>query len=273
MEGQIRDITRSILAEAAVKRDVEMVHEVVGSLPTQIIGQLFGMPEADWDMLHDAGRAQHQRPGPRHQPGREQRRGRRAPTRRCRWRCTAWSSPRPAGRWRPRATSWTSSSAQQFDGRYLTDGDIGSMLVQMITAGNDTTVTMIVGGIWALLQHPEQLAEVREDPSLIPAGGGGDPPVAQPAALLPAHGHRGHRAERHADRGRRQGGDVLHVGQPRREGLRRQPGRSTSTAARTRSSSFGIGEHFCLGVHLARLEGRVFFEELLGHLPDHRAHR
>ena len=37
--------------------------------------------------------------------------------------------------------------------------------------------------------------------------------------------------------------------------------------------SFGIGEHFCLGVHLARLEGRVFFEELLSTLLDHRADR
>ena len=31
--------------------------------------------------------------------------------------------------------------------------------------------------------------------------------------------------------------------------------------------SFGIAQHFCLGVHLARLEGRVFFEELLSMYP------
>jgi len=31
--------------------------------------------------------------------------------------------------------------------------------------------------------------------------------------------------------------------------------------------SFGIAEHFCLGVHLARLEGKVFFDELLSTFP------
>jgi cytochrome P450 len=32
--------------------------------------------------------------------------------------------------------------------------------------------------------------------------------------------------------------------------------------------SFGIAEHYCLGVHIARLEGRVFFEELLATYPS-----
>nr|WP_245722166.1 cytochrome P450 [Nocardia crassostreae] len=32
--------------------------------------------------------------------------------------------------------------------------------------------------------------------------------------------------------------------------------------------SFGLAQHYCLGVHLARLEGRVFFEELLARFPD-----
>ena len=31
--------------------------------------------------------------------------------------------------------------------------------------------------------------------------------------------------------------------------------------------SFGIATHYCLGVHLAKLEGKIFFEELLAAFP------
>ena len=150
----------------------------------------------------------------------------------------------------------------------MSDVDFGSFFVQLVTAGNDTTKTMLSSGLLALLTHPDQLAELRADPSLLPGRGGGDPALGQPAALLPAHGHRRTRARGTPDRRRRQGGHVLHVGQPRRGRCSTTPRPSTSTAAHNPHLSFGIAEHFCLGVHLARLEGRVFFEELLAAFDD-----
>lgn len=40
------------------------------------------------------------------------------------------------------------------------------------------------------------------------------------------------------------------------------------TRSHNRHVAFGFGTHFCLGAHLARLEIRVMFEELLLRLPD-----
>ena len=85
------------------------------------------------------------------------------------WRCTPSASrPAPAGPSPSRGPHLARSSAATSAGSPMTDLDFGSFFVQLVTAGNDTTKTMLSSGLLALLQHPDQLAELRADPSLIP---------------------------------------------------------------------------------------------------------
>jgi cytochrome P450 len=265
MEDQIRTITRSILAEAALKRDVEMVHEVVGSLPTQIIGQLFGMPEADWEMLHALAERNTSGQDPEINPdGNNDEAGDADSSMQMAMYGMQFAASRRD--MPPQGDLMDIILGQRFDGRYLTDGDIGSMLVQMVTAGNDTTVTMIAGGIWALLQHPDQLAELREDPSLIPGA------VEE---ILRWHNPL-HYFRRTATEDTELSGTPIAAGDKvimyytsanRDEKVFADSQSFDIHRSPNPQLSFGIGEHFCLGVHLARLEGRVFFEELLATFP------
>ncbi|MEY2407253.1 MAG: hypothetical protein QOG39_2169, partial [Acidimicrobiaceae bacterium] len=51
MEGRIREITRQILTDARDRRDVDFVHDVAGLLPSQVVGELVGIPEEDWAQI------------------------------------------------------------------------------------------------------------------------------------------------------------------------------------------------------------------------------
>jgi cytochrome P450 len=149
-----------------------------------------------------------------------------------------------------------------FGGVEMTDFDFGSFFVQLVTAGNDTTKTMLSSGLHALLLHPDQFAKLRGDPSLI-AG-------AVDEVLRWANPLHYFRRTATAD-------TELH-GQPIAAGDKvamyyTSANRDEDVFVDSQQFdihrhpnphlSFGIAEHFCLGVHLARLEGRVFFEELL----------
>src|SRR6185295_9531463 len=56
-----------------------------------------------------------------------------------------------------------------FGGESMSDIDFGSFFVQLVTAGNDTTKSMLSSGLLTLLQHPDQLAELRADRSVMPS--------------------------------------------------------------------------------------------------------
>jgi len=262
MEDQIRSITREIMDEARQRGEVEFVHQTVGALPTQVIGRLFGLPEADWDMLHRLSQLNTSAQDPEINPDGDTHEAGSADAS---MRMAIYGMQFAAERrtTEPRGDLMDIILGQQFDGRYLTDGDIGSLLVQMITAGNDTTVTMMAGGLWALLQHPDQMQALRDDPALVPGA------VEEMLRWYnPLHYfRRTATADTEIAGTRIAAGDkvaMYYTSANRDETVFDDPQRFDVTRSPNPHLSFGIGEHFCLGVHLARLEGRVFFEELLG---------
>jgi len=51
----------------------------------------------------------------------------------------------------------------EVEGRPMTDLEFGYFFVQLVTAGNDTTRTMLSSGLHALLEHPDELARLRDE--------------------------------------------------------------------------------------------------------------
>ena len=265
MGEQIRLITREIFTESKKLNDVDFVHDVVGPLPTQVIGQLFGLPEKDWEWLHRLAQMNTSGQDPDLNPdGDLSEAGSADSSMQMAMYGMASAADRRASD--PQGDLMDVILGQEFDGRYLTDADIGSLLVQMITAGNDTTVTMMAGGLWALLDHPDQLTLLRNDPALIPSA------IEEILRWFnPLHYFRRTATEDVVLSGAhiRKGDKVAmyYTSANRDEAVFADSQRFDITRSPNPQLSFGIGEHFCLGVHLARLEGRIFFEELLTSFP------
>jgi cytochrome P450 len=154
----------------------------------------------------------------------------------------------------------------EINGTPLPDMDVMGFYLIIASAGHDTTSNSIAGGLLALLEHRDQLELLQADPSLLdnaaveliryvspvkhfvrtchaPVTVGGVDFVPGDVTLLSfASGNR----------------DDEVFEDPFRLDVRR-PNASSHLA-------FGFGRHFCLGAHLARMEVRAFFRELLGRL-------
>lgn len=261
MADQIRDITVSIFERAAEMREVEFVHDVVGPLPTQVIGQLFGLPSEDWDWLHRLAQMNTSGQDPDLNPGGDLSEAGSADSS-MQMAMYGIEFARTRRGMAPQGDLMDVILGQEFDGRFLTDGDIGSLLVQMITAGNDTTVSMMAGGLWSLLEHPDEFEKVRSDRSLIPTA------VEEILRwFTPLHYFRRTATEDTEIHGQpiAKGDKVAmyYTSANRDEDVFADAQTFDVTRSPNPQLSFGIGEHFCLGVHLARLEGRIFFSQLL----------
>jgi cytochrome P450 len=151
------------------------------------------------------------------------------------------------------------------DGEHLSDLDAASYFVIIATAGHDTTSSSISGGMRALIEHPDQLAMLKADPSLLPNAVEEIIRWVTPVKEF----------MRTAARDYEIGGVTVEQGQQvllmypsgnRDEAEFDRPFEFDVTRKPNRHVAFGAGVHFCLGAQLARMEIQTLFAELLPRL-------
>lgn len=255
LEEEIRGICRSLMADAAEAGEVEFVHGVTAHLPTQVMGRLMGLPVDDWALLHRLAERQTASQDPEVA-------GEDASSSSIEMAMYAIAFAGERRSQPPREDLTTLILEGDFGGEPMSDVDFGSFFVQLVTAGNDTTKTMLSSGLLALLEHPDQLAALRADPSLM---GSAVEEILRWANPL-HYFRRTATADTELHDVPIAAGDkvaMYYTAANRDDAVFADAQRFDIGRAPNPHLSFGIAEHFCLGVHLARLEGRVFFEELL----------
>lgn len=142
-----------------------------------------------------------------------------------------------------------------------------SYFVIVATAGHDTTSSSTSGGLLQLIRNPGELKKVQDDPSLIPQ--------------LVEESIRWETPVKHFMRTCTEdtevGGRTIKAGEActlfywsgnRDEEVFEDPFRFSVERKPNQQIAFGHGVHMCLGLHLARLEMRILYEELLPRLKD-----
>jgi cytochrome P450 len=155
----------------------------------------------------------------------------------------------------------------EVDGERLTDLQFNSFFLLLAVAGNETTRTVTTNGMLALIQNPDQRRMLQDDPSLVPSA------VEEMIRYSPPVHHFRRTATQDTEiRGVKiRENDKLVMWYP--SANRDEEVFPDAQAFQVRRSpnehlGFGIGEHFCLGANLARLELHTAIRELTARLPD-----
>lgn len=148
------------------------------------------------------------------------------------------------------------------EGDRLSRDELVSTVLSLLTGGFDTTMGMISAGVYTLANQPEQFARLRDDPEQ----------MARPAVeeFLRWESPVGV-TFRHLQHDVEIGDKIIPAGEPmwllllsanHDETRFHDPGRIDLDRPDNKHLAFGGARHFCIGNHLARLEGEVTFERL-----------
>ena len=153
------------------------------------------------------------------------------------------------------------------DGEPITDHAALSYYAIIATAGHDTTSSTAAGGLLELIRNPAELAKLKADPSLLPLA------VEEMIRWVTPVKHFMRTATADTELGGRQikAGDGLclfYASANRDETVFENADSFVADRNPNPHIAFGHGVHLCLGLHLARLEIKALFAELLPRLDE-----
>ncbi len=262
-EDRIRAIAERVLDEVAPKGACDLVTEVAQPVVSRVIGSFLGIPEEDdiiWARIVNSSLGlgdDDLNPG-----GLDQILEKDIPE--MFERCRVMIAER---RENPTDDLTSVLVHAEVDGEKLEEHEIVMGFFLLVAAGNDSTRATFASGMRALLEHPDQMKMLVDDPSLIPGA------VEECLRMYPAFAHFRRTATEDteiAGQPVKEGEKVImwYVSSNRDEDVYEDPDRF-DVHRNPEHQAFGAGgRHFCLGAALARLELKILFEETLRRFPN-----
>ncbi|HZP90529.1 MAG TPA: cytochrome P450, partial [Actinomycetota bacterium] len=273
-EGFVREQARFVLDRALPKGAIDFVEEVARELPIRVLARIMGVPEQDLPMCIELGDAMIAHADPEYSRAVIDKEDTSA------YRLLPFRSPAAVElmayghtlaaerRREPRDDLLTKLVNAEIDGERLSEREFDNFFCLLIVAGNETTRHAISHGMLALMEHRDEWRRLREDPGLLPLAAEEILRWGTPTM------HFRRTARRDVElRGKRiREGDkvvVWFVSGNRDEDVFPEADRFDVGRDPNPHMTFGSGgPHVCLGMHLARLEVLVMFQELLPRLRD-----
>ncbi|MFB7056061.1 cytochrome P450 [Streptomyces vinaceus] len=266
LEGFVTERAEALVEAARAKGEFDLIDDIAMQLPLQVIGHVLGVDEADlpdfkqWSMDLMAVPAMSGEP-----------------VQRMRTAVAAVHKMEElfAGliaerRGSPREDLLSLLvNAVDDNGDGLSDEELVATCALLLAAGHETTANVIGNGLIALLDHPDQTAALREDPSLLEAA------VEECMRYDSQSGWVGRITTEEIEFG----GMAIPAGSlvfgltgsaNRDERAFEDAGSFDVKRPAKRHLTFGHGLHVCLGASLARLEARICLGLLLSRIPDLR---
>ncbi|HIL02665.1 MAG TPA: cytochrome P450 [Myxococcales bacterium] len=259
-----KDIVENLL-EAGQEGECDFVEAVSAPLPIAVIAWMLGLPKEDWNRLFDWTNRIIGAQDPAFQTqGKSSDETAQATMVEL---FSYFTDLAEEKRRNPADDLVTLFTQMEVDGERLPEMDIMTWCLIIVVAGNETTRNATTGGLLAFVENQHELRRLQADPSLLA------PAVEEVVRWTAPIIHFGRTATEDfelRDKLIRTGDSValFYPSANRDEEVFDAPNEFRIDRSPNRHLGFGVGEHFCLGAHLARLEMEVAYKYLLPRIEE-----